>query len=449
VMVAAGLLAKRAVEAGIQVRPWVKTSLPPGSRVVTDYLDRAGLTPYLDKLGFGLVGYGCTTCIGNSGPLIDEVASAVDEGDLNVVAVLSGNRNFEGRIHPQVRASYLGSPPLVVAYALAGRVDVDLTTDPIANGPDGPVYLHDLWPAPEEIADAVGAAISSEQFSEEYGRIFDGDERWRGLDTPSGASYRWDDASTYVQEPPFFEDLSPRSYADIEGARILVKVGDSITTDHISPAGSIKKDSPAGEYLSEHGVEPRDFNSYGSRRGNHHVMMRGTFANIRLRNELAPGTEGSWTTHQPDGEVMSIFDAGERYRAERVPLGVIAGKEYGSGSSRDWAAKGPLLLGVRFVIAETYERIHRSNLVGMGIVPLQFAEGNTPASLGIDGTETYAVRGFAGDIVPGQTVTVEARRDDGTAVTFPATVRVDGAAEVAYMRAGGVLNLVLTQMLAD
>jgi len=448
VMLAAGLLAKKAVEAGITVRPWVKTSLAPGSRVVTDYLDRAGLTPYLEKLGFGLVGYGCTTCIGNSGPLIEEVGAAVDEGDLNVVAVLSGNRNFEGRVHPQVRASYLASPPLVVAYGLAGRVDVDLTTDPIATGPDGPVHLRDLWPSPEEIADAVRLAITSDQFSEEYARIFDGDERWQALDTPSGSAYAWEPTSTYVQEPPFFDDLAPRSYTDIEGARILVKVGDSITTDHISPAGSIKKDSPAGAYLSDHGVEPRDFNSYGSRRGNHHVMMRGTFANIRLRNELAPGTEGSWTTHLPDGETMSIFDAGERYRGENVPLGVIAGKEYGSGSSRDWAAKGPLLLGVRFVLAETYERIHRSNLVGMWIVPLQFADGDTSASLGIDGTETYAVRGFTGDIVPGQTVTVEARRDDGTAVTFPATVRVDGPAEVAYMRAGGVLNLVVTQMLA-
>jgi len=447
VMLAAGLLAKKAVEAGITVRPWVKTSLAPGSRVVTDYLDRAALTPYLEKLGFGLVGYGCTTCIGNSGPLIDEVAAAVDEGDLNVVAVLSGNRNFEGRVHPQVRASYLASPPLVVAYGLAGRVDVDLTTEPIGEGPDGPVYLRDLWPAPEEVAEAVGLAITSDQFSEEYARIFDGDERWQALDTPTGSAYAWESTSTYVQEPPFFADLAPRRYADIEGARVLVKVGDSITTDHISPAGSIKKDSPAGEYLSEHGVDPRDFNSYGSRRGNHHVMMRGTFANIRLRNELAPGTEGSWTTHLPDGEVLSVFDAAERYRAEGVPLAVIAGREYGSGSSRDWAAKGPDLLGVRFVLAETYERIHRSNLVGMGIVPLQFADGQTPASLGIDGTETYAVRGFTGDIVPGQTVTVEARRDDATAVTFPAMVRVDGPAEVAYMRAGGVLNLVLTQML--
>jgi len=447
VMVAAGLIAKRAVEAGIGSRPWVKTSLAPGSRVVTDYLDRSGLTPYLEKLGFGLVGYGCTTCIGNSGPLIEEVATAVDEGDLNVVAVLSGNRNFEGRVHPQVRASYLASPPLVVAYALAGRADIDLTTQPLAQGPEGPVFLRDLWPAPEEIAEAVAAAIEPQQFAEEYARIWDGDERWRALDTPAGSVYAWDEASTYVQDPPFFAELEPRRYEDIVGARILVKVGDSITTDHISPAGSIKVDSPAGRYLVERGVEPRDFNSYGARRGNHHVMMRGTFANIRLRNELAPGTEGSWTTHLPDGEVTSVFGAAERYLAEGVPLGVIAGKEYGSGSSRDWAAKGPSLLGVRFVIAETYERIHRSNLVGMGIVPLQFAAGESAATLGIDGTETYAVRGFLGDIVPGQEVTVEAAKDDGSVTTFTATVRVDGAAEVAYMRAGGVLHQVLGQML--
>jgi aconitate hydratase len=447
VMVAAGLLAKRAVEAGLTARPWVKTSLAPGSRVVTDYLERAGLTPYLDKLGFGLVGYGCTTCIGNSGPLIDEVATAVDEGDLNVVAVLSGNRNFEGRVHPQVRASYLASPPLVVAYALAGRVDVDLTTEPLGRGADGPVFLRDLWPAPDEITEAVTDAIASEQFTEEYARIWDGDERWRALDTPEGAVYAWDPASTYVREPPFFAELTPRRYEDIVGARVLVKVGDSITTDHISPAGSIKADSPAGRFLSERGVEPRDFNSYGSRRGDHEVMMRGTFANIRLRNELAPGTEGPWTTHRPDGEVLSVFDAAERYLAEGVPLGVIAGKEYGSGSSRDWAAKGPALLGVRFVLAETYERIHRSNLVGMGIVPLQFAAGESAASLGIDGTETFAVRGFTGDIVPGQQVTVEATKADGSVTTCTATVRVDGAAEVAYMRAGGVLHLVLAQML--
>jgi len=448
VMLAAGLLAKRAVELGLDRRAWVKTSLAPGSRVVTDYLDSAGLTPYLDKLGFGLVGYGCTTCIGNSGPLIDEVGAAVDEGDLSVVAVLSGNRNFEGRVHPQVRASYLASPPLVVAYALAGRIDVDLTAQPLGEGSDGPVFLRDLWPSPEEIAAAVAAAVTPGQFDERYAEIWEGDERWRALDTPSGAEYAWDPASTYVQEPPFFAHLEPRSYDDVEGVRALVKVGDSITTDHISPAGSIKADSPAGRYLAELGVATRDFNSYGARRGNHHVMMRGTFANIRLRNDLAPGTEGSFTTYRPTGEVLSVFDAAERYRDDGVPLLVLAGKEYGSGSSRDWAAKGPSLLGVRFVLAESYERIHRSNLVGMGIVPLQYESGDTAASLGLDGTERYAVRGLTGDVVPSQRVEVTATRTDDSAVVFGATVRVDGQAEVQYMRAGGVLHLVLGQMLA-
>ncbi|MGE5225645.1 MAG: aconitate hydratase AcnA [Planctomycetaceae bacterium] len=447
VMLAAGLLAKKAVEAGLQTQPWVKTSLAPGSRVVTDYLDRAGLTPYLEKLGFALVGYGCTTCIGNSGPLIEDVGRAVDEGDLNVVAVLSGNRNFEGRVHPQVRASYLASPPLVVAYALAGAADVDLTSEPLGQGSEGPVYLRDVWPSAEEVAGAAADAITARQFDEEYGRIWDGDEHWRSLPTPTGPVYAWDAASTYVAEPPFFADLSPRAIDDIEGARILVKVGDSITTDHISPAGSIKADSPAGRYLQERGVRPRDFNSYGARRGNHEVMMRGTFANIRLRNELAPGTEGSFTTHLPDGEVTSIFDAAARYRDEGVALGVLAGKEYGSGSSRDWAAKGPSLLGVRFVLAESYERIHRSNLVGMGVLPLQFAEGESAASLGLTGREVFAVRGLAGGIEPAQDVAVEARREDGTVVSFTARLRVDGPAEVEYVLAGGVLVLVLRQML--
>jgi aconitate hydratase len=449
VMLAAGLLAKKAVEAGLETKSWVKTSLAPGSRVVTEYLDRAGLTPYLEKLGFGLVGYGCTTCIGNSGPLPDRVAAAVDEGDLNVVAVLSGNRNFEGRIHPQVRASYLASPPLCVAYAIAGSVDIDLTGQPLGDGRDGPVFLRDVWPAPAEIAAAMADAITEEQFVREYAQIWDGDERWRSLPTPAGAVYAWDPASTYVQDPPFFAREGARAIEDIEGARVLVRVGDSITTDHISPAGSIKADSPAGRYLQDHGVSPGEFNSYGARRGNHEVMMRGTFANIRLRNELAPGTEGSWTTHLPSGEVMSVFDAAERYRAEGVPLAVIAGKEYGSGSSRDWAAKGPDLLGVRFTIAESYERIHRSNLVGMGILPLQFLEGTSAASLGITGMETFSVRGLAGGIEPGQAVTVEAANGDGTTATFPAILRVDGEAEVDYLRAGGVLNLVLDQMLLD
>jgi aconitate hydratase len=447
VMLAAGLLAKKAVEAGLEAKPWVKTSLAPGSRVVTDYLDRAGLMPYLEKLGFGLVGYGCTTCIGNSGPLPEAVAAAVDEGDLNVVAVLSGNRNFEGRIHPQVRASYLASPPLCVAYALAGTIDVDLTSQPLGEGADGPVYLHDLWPSSQEVAAATAEAITEEQFSREYGRIWDGDERWNGLPTPEGPVYAWDPRSTYVQEPPFFAEGTGPEVGDIEGARVLVKVGDSITTDHISPAGSIEPDAPAGRYLQERGVAPRDFNSYGARRGNHEVMMRGTFANVRLRNEIAPGTEGPFTTHLPSGEVMWVFDAALRYRREGVPLAVIAGREYGSGSSRDWAAKGPALLGVRFVLSESYERIHRSNLVGMGILPLQFAPGESAASLGITGREVFAVRGLATGVTPGQEVVVEARRDDGTALTFPATLRVDEAAEVEYLGVGGVLRFVLRQIL--
>ncbi|TMK59370.1 MAG: aconitate hydratase AcnA [Actinobacteria bacterium] len=446
VMLAAGLLAKKAVEAGLETRSWVKTSLAPGSRVVTDYLDSAGLTSYLEKLGFALVGYGCTTCIGNSGPLPERVAAAVDEGDLNVVAVLSGNRNFEGRIHPQVRASYLASPPLCVAYALAGSVEVDMTSEPLGVGTDGPVFLRDIWPAPDEIASSMAAAITQDQFEREYAHIWDGDERWMALPTPSGPVYAWDPASTYVQEPPFFQEEA-RPIEDIEGARVLVRVGDSITTDHISPAGSIKADSPAGRYLQERGVPPGEFNSYGARRGNHEVMMRGTFANIRLRNELAPGTEGSWTAHLPSGEVLSIFDAAERYRDEGVPLAVLAGKEYGSGSSRDWAAKGPALLGVRFVIAESYERIHRSNLVGMGVLPLQYVAGTTAASLGLSGLETYAVRGLTGEVVPGQEVAVEALAEDGRVISFPATLRVDGAAELDYLRAGGVLNLVLADML--
>jgi aconitate hydratase len=451
VMLAAGLLAKKAVEAGLQSKPWVKTSLAPGSRVVTDYLDRAGLQPYLDKLGFGLVGYGCTTCIGNSGPLPDDVAKQVDERDLAVVAVLSGNRNFEGRIHPQVRASYLASPPLCVAYALAGRVNVDLTTEPIGTDADGgDVFLKDLWPSADEVQAVLADAITPEQFEEEYGRIWAGDEHWAALEAPTGTVYDWDPDSTYVQEPPFFQDLSAElaDPADVEDARVLVKVGDSITTDHISPAGSIKKDSPAGQYLVEHGVQPGEFNSYGARRGNHEVMMRGTFANVRLRNELAPDTEGPWTTHFPDGEQATIYDASLRYAEEGVPLVVLAGKEYGSGSSRDWAAKGPALLGVRAAIAESFERIHRSNLVGMGILPLQYAEGESAASLGLDGTETYSIRGLAGGITPKQTATVTATGGDGGAKEFEATVRIDGPAEVEYFRNGGILQMVLRQMLA-
>jgi aconitate hydratase len=454
VMVGAGLLAKRAIEAGLTSKPWVKTSLAPGSRVVTDYLERAGLTSYLEKLGFNLVGFGCTTCIGNSGPLPDDVAAQVDEENLNVVAVLSGNRNFEGRIHPQVRASYLASPPLVVAYALAGRIDFDPTTEPLGQGDDGPVYLRDLWPSPAEVADVIAEAVSEDQFVQQYARIWDGDERWAALPTPTGPAYDWDPDSTYVREPPFFEGSSagPVGDAEVEGsrierARILVAVGDSITTDHISPAGAIRPDSPAGRYLLEHGVPQRDFNSYGARRGNHEVMMRGTFANVRLRNSLAPETEGPWTTHLPSGEVASVYDAAVRYAEEGTPLGVLAGKEYGSGSSRDWAAKGPALLGVRFVLAESFERIHRQNLVGMGILPLQYRQGASAASHGLTGRETYSILGLEIGIAPGQDATVEVVREDGSTDSFPVTVRVDQAAEVAIFGHGGILPMVLRQAL--
>ena len=448
VMVAAGLLAKKAVEAGLQAKPWVKTSLAPGSRVVTDYLDQAGLTPYLEKLGFALVGYGCTTCIGNSGPLPDDVGAAVDDGDLNVVAVLSGNRNFEGRIHPQVRASYLGSPPLCVAYALAGRVDVDLTTEPIGDGVDGPVYLADIWPSPEEVAETI-------RTSTDRGAVRDGVRahlgRRRALGRAAVADRDRCTTGTRTRRTCRSRRSSTGSTTrvvggDIEGARVLVKVGDSITTDHISPAGSIKADSPAGEYLKAHGVEPSGFNSYGARRGNHEVMMRGTFANIRLRNEMAPGTEGPWTTYLPDGDVMTVFDAAGRYREAGVPLAVIAGKEYGSGSSRDWAAKGPSLLGVRFVIAESYERIHRSNLVGMGVLPLQFAPGESAASLGLTGRETFSVRGLEDGVSPGMRVAVEAVGDDGARMR----VRRRSCGSTApprsrYFASGGLLRMVLAR----
>jgi aconitate hydratase len=450
VMLAAGLLARKAVEAGLDTKPWVKTSLAPGSRVVTEYLDAAGLTPYLDKLGFSLVGFGCTTCIGNSGPLPNEVANAVTDNDLAVVAVLSGNRNFEGRIHPLVRASYLASPPLVVAYALAGHAEVDLSTQPLGTKPDGTeVYLRDLWPSSVEVRAAIAASVTPEQFEREYGRIFDGDERWRGLPTPEGPIYAWDPTSTYVQEPPFFGDLdpAPSEPVDIIGARCLVKVGDSITTDHISPAGAIKVDSPAGRYLIERGVEQRDFNSYGARRGNHEVMMRGTFANVRLHNDLAPDREGPWTTHLPDGEVTTVYDAAMRYQVEGLPLIVLAGKEYGSGSSRDWAAKGPALLGVRAVIAESFERIHRSNLVGLGILPLQFLPGESASGLGVTGLETFDVLGISDGIQPGQHVRVIARGTAGAEVTFGAILRIDGQAEVEYYRHGGILQMVLREML--
>jgi aconitate hydratase len=448
VMVASGLLAKKAVEAGLQTQPWVKTSLAPGSRVVTDYLDRAGLAPYLEKLGFSLVGYGCTTCIGNSGPLPDEVARRVDDGDLTVVAVLSGNRNFEGRIHPQVRASYLASPPLCVAYALAGRIDVDLTTDPLGTSEDGkPVYLADVWPSPQEVREVIASTMDPAEFEREYARVFEGDERWQQMDAPTGAMFAWDPDSTYVREPPFYEGLDSLPLpADIADARVLVAVGDSVTTDHISPAGSIKPDAPAGRYLVEHGVQPLEFNSYGARRGNHEVMVRGTFGNVRLRNTMVPEREGPWTPHLPDGEVMQIYEAAMKYQAEGVPLVVLAGKEYGSGSSRDWAAKGPKLQGVRAVIAESFERIHRTNLIGMGVLPLQYLPGDSAGSLGLTGREVFDITGIADGVIPRQEVSVTARRDDGTMVEFRAQVRIDGAAEAEIYRQGGVLPMVARRL---
>src|SRR5687767_3942361 len=411
VMIAAGLLAKKAVERGLSVKRHVKTTLAPGSRVVTRYLDRAGLTPYLDTLGFFLVGYGCTTCIGASGPLATpEIEQQVKDGDLNAVAVLSGNRNFEGRIHPLVRSSYLASPPLVVAYALAGTVETDLSRDPIGTGTDGaPVYLRDIWPAPDEVSAVMGTAITEEMFETEYGRILEGDRLWQTMPAPTGTMYEWDASSTYVHEPPFFKELgAARELTDIEGARALVVLGDSVTTDHISPAGSIPQASPAGQYLIGQGVKPVDFNQYGTRRGNHEVLVRGTFANIRLRNALVE-REGWWTRHLPSGEEMTIYDAAMRYRSEGTPLVILAGAEYGSGSSRDWAAKGPLLLGVRAVIARSFERIHRSNLVGMGILPLQYQSGTSAASLGLSGVEAFNIRGLAG-LAPRATVRVEAMR---------------------------------------
>ncbi|MGH7645761.1 MAG: aconitate hydratase AcnA, partial [Gemmatimonadales bacterium] len=420
VMIAAGLIAKKAVERGLRSKPWVKTSLAPGSKVVTDYLEQAGLMRPLEALRFHLVGYGCTTCIGNSGPLPDAVSAAVAEGELVVCSVLSGNRNFEGRIQQEVRANYLASPPLVVAYALAGRIDLDLQRDPLGTGGDGkPVYLRDLWPSPDAVDRVIQASVQSSMFRKTYAEVFTGDERWRGLPVPTGALFAWEPDSTYIRRAPYFDDLpgTPPPISGIHGARVLCLLGDSITTDHISPAGSIRKTSPAGRFLVEHGVEPQDFNSYGSRRGNHEVMVRGTFANVRLKNRLAPDTEGPWTTHLPSGEQMTIFDASLRYRAEHVPLVVLAGTEYGSGSSRDWAAKGPRLLGVRAVIAQSYERIHRSNLVGMGILPLEFLAGQGVESLGLTGTETFDFTGLADVLVEGfprgKELTVRATRDDG------------------------------------
>ena len=448
VMVAAGLLARNARARGLETKPWVKTSLAPGSRVVTDYLERAGLTEHLDALRFNLVGYGCTTCIGNSGPLPEALDAAIAEHELAVGAVLSGNRNFEGRVHPRVRAAYLASPPLVVAYALAGTLDIDLTSEPIGEGADGePVMLADIWPSMDEVRDVIATSITPDLFEHEYGAIWDGDEHWRALAAPTGEQMEWQPDSTYVREPPFFAGMAdePHDLTDIVGMRALAVLGDSITTDHISPAGVIQPDGPAGRWLIEHGVEQREFNSYGARRGNHEVMVRGTFANIRLRNELAPGTEGGLTAYQPSGEVMSIYDAAERYAADGVPLIVVAGKEYGSGSSRDWAAKGTLLLGVKVVIAESFERIHRSNLVGMGVLPLQFPEGMTRATLGLDGTETISVTGL-GDLRAGGTLTVTVTRADGAEESFEALARVDTPVEIEYLRHGGILPMVLRHM---
>jgi aconitate hydratase len=445
VMLGAGLLAKKAVDLGLERKPWVKSSLAPGSRVVTDYYEKAGLTPYLEELGFHTVGYGCTTCIGNSGPLPEPISAAVEEGDLVVCSVLSGNRNFEARIHPEVKANYLASPPLVVAYALAGRMDVDLESEPLGQDDDGnDVFLRDLWPSSEEIEEAITSAVDGGMFRKQYADVFTGDERWQALPVPEGDLYAWDEGSTYIQRPPFFEGMprEPEPVGDIEGARCLVSLGDSVTTDHISPAGSIKPESPAGQYLIERGVERREFNSYGARRGNHEVMVRGTFANVRLKNLLVPGSEGTWTAHFPDGEEMTIFDAAERYRTDGVPLVVLAGKEYGSGSSRDWAAKGPNLLGVRAAIAESFERIHRSNLLMCGILPLQFMEGESRESLGLTGREEFSITG----VENGEAAEVKVRADDQE---FRARVRLETPKEREYLRHGGILQYVLRRFLAE
>jgi aconitate hydratase len=451
VMVGAGLLARNAAARGLRVSPTVKTSLAPGSPVVIDYLQRAGLLAELEKLNFFLVGFGCTTCIGNSGPLPDEVANAIDAEDLATAAVLSGNRNFEGRIHPQVRLAFLASPPLVVAYALAGRIDIDLNTDPLGTDDDGkPVFLREIWPSSEEIRTTVESSMSPDSYRERFATITQGDERWRSLPVPEGELYEWEPDSTYIAEPPFLTDIGvePAPVSDVLAARVLAFVGDSVTTDHISPAGSIKAASPAGEYLAARGVTPDKLHSYGARRGNHEVMVRGTFANIRLRNKLAPGTEGGVTQHMPSNSQTTIFEASERYRSDGVPLVILAGKEYGTGSSRDWAAKGTVLLGVKVVIAEGYERIHRSNLVQMGVLPLEFMSGETAASLGLTGHETYDVTGITA-LTPGGTVHVNARTDDGAEVSFDARVRIDTPTELHYFREGGILPAVLRKMLAS
>jgi aconitate hydratase len=445
VMLGSGLLAKKAVERGLKRKPWVKTSLAPGSKVVTDYLAKADLQQYLDELGFTLVGYGCTTCIGNSGPLQEEISQAINDNDLTVASVLSGNRNFEGRIHPEVKMNYLASPPLCVAYALAGRMDVDLLNDPIGQDESGEdVYLRDIWPSQQEVSDAVNSAVESDMFRKSYGEeLLEGDENWQGIEIPEGNRYEWDPESTYVRQPPYFEgmDREPREdFPEIKGARVIAKLGDSVTTDHISPAGAIKEDSPAGRYLKEHGVEKKDFNSYGSRRGNHEVMVRGTFANVRIRNQLVPGTEGGFTKHFPSGEEIAIYDAAMKYAEDGTPLCVLAGKEYGSGSSRDWAAKGPNLQGIKFVIAESYERIHRSNLVGMGILPLQFPDGENAESLGLTGEETFDL-----ETLEDGARTLKVRADDKE---FEARVRIDTPNEWLYYRHGGILQFVLRQLLS-
>jgi aconitate hydratase len=456
VMLAAGLLARKAVERGLERKPWVKTSLAPGSKVVTDYYDRAGLTPYLDRLGFNLVGYGCTTCIGNSGPLPMEISDAIQRRRLVACAVLSGNRNFEGRINSDVRANYLMSPPLVVAFALAGRIDIDLFHEPLGHDPQGaPVYLRDIWPTTAEVEKTLASSIKSDMYRRSYGAVYAGDERWNALEVPGGDRFDWSPGSTYVRRPPYFEGMSkanPDKVEEIRGARVIAVLGDSVTTDHISPAGSIKKDSPAGRYLTAQGVSLADFNSYGSRRGNHEVLVRGTFANTRIRNRLAPNTEGGVTTYLPTGEVLSIYDAAMRYQADGTALLVLAGKEYGSGSSRDWAAKGPALQGIRAVIAESYERIHRSNLVGMGILPLQFAPGESVDTLGLTGREVFDLEGLSAAIASrfaaGRTLTVQARREDESKISFDVTIRIDTPQEVLYYQHGGILQYVLRQLLS-
>ncbi|HUU35585.1 MAG TPA: aconitate hydratase AcnA, partial [Vicinamibacterales bacterium] len=451
VMIGAGLVAKKAAARGLTRKPWVKTSLAPGSKVVTEYLRAAGLDVYLDQIGFNLVGYGCTTCIGNSGPLPDEVSAEIRERGLVVASVLSGNRNFEGRIQQDVRANYLASPPLVVAYAIAGSMNIDLTTEPLGTATDGtPVYLKDLWPTDREIADAMRSSVTSAAFTSQYAKVFEGDQRWRALPVPTGNRFAWDADSTYIRRPPFLEGLSmqPTPPSDITGARVLAVLGDSITTDHISPAGNIKADSPAGKYLIEHGVAPKDFNSYGARRGNHEVMMRGTFANTRIKNQLVPGVEGGVTAHLPGGDVMPIYDAAMKYQAAGTPLFVLAGKEYGSGSSRDWAAKGTMLLGVKAVVAESYERIHRSNLVNMGVLPLQFRDGESAGSLGLTGRESYALTGAGAALKARTTVTVTATGDDGSVKTFQAMCRIDTPEELTAYSHGGILPYVLRLLVA-